>query len=568
MFVSPDKQNWYKIRSTSIKDAKINVEDYVWISLRRTKNEKYYTKLESGKPNLFLEAQVLINQYKEGDCFAAPILDKGDKFIRVGMSPGVYGIVRKSDLNNPEEYDNLDTETIYNYKIINLSKDSGRFSAYLIPLNKCDDSYQARNAKKFADNLKDVYVNERLLDRLKKEDIDYNAVVQFLKKEVTTSVLKEYISKKIREQIDNHTLAIVDGSFETVYIDLDIKNIDGVPLAARIVKNERKENTYYATSIGSMPAGYDMERFVYVDDWVAMLNELADIAAPEDWDFPDDTRHNKAILESYLKFTFYKARLDNLIEYCGDDAIFNTGLVDVKYNDIYCYLKKNNNINDVFMRRWEIGSFATLLSSAGKTLNRTFSKFPDPPAYIKPDCLEMIYYDSSKELFCDFEHIVEDNINRLPREMIRHAVRDEELLSRIKDKGDIPEDVRERIIRNPEVVRKLENDLQSSIDTAKKYCRWNYKTAIPVYYARNNNISLLLPLSGLVREGQIDIALVVERLPNGNYQGQTIFDLKMAYQDARQICRPNSEWLLPEKIIKHEDKEKNLGKDSQIRKLV
>ena len=44
------------------------------------------------------------------------------------------------------------------------------------------------------------------------------------------------------------------------------------------------------------------------------------------------------------------------------------------------------------------------------------------------------------------------------------------------------------------------------------------------------------------------MALVVERLANGNYQGQTILTLQMAYLDARQICRPNSEWLTVDNI--------------------
>ena len=41
-----------------------------------------------------------------------------------------------------------------------------------------------------------------------------------------------------------------------------------------------------------------------------------------------------------------------------------------------------------------------------------------------------------------------------------------------------------------------------------------------------------------------DVALVVEKLKDtGNYQGQTILTMKMAYQDARLVFRPNSEWL-------------------------
>uniref|UniRef100_UPI00386DD29D DUF3825 domain-containing protein n=1 Tax=Ruminococcus sp. TaxID=41978 RepID=UPI00386DD29D len=78
--------------------------------------------------------------------------------------------------------------------------------------------------------------------------------------------------------------------------------------------------------------------------------------------------------------------------------------------------------------------------------------------------------------------------------------------------------------------------------------KWNYKTAIPIYYPRVNNISLLLPLCLTNNDNKADVALVIQKLDTGNYQGQTILTLDMAYQDARQICRPNSEWLTTENI--------------------
>ena len=90
--------------------------------------------------------------------------------------------------------------------------------------------------------------------------------------------------------------------------------------------------------------------------------------------------------------------------------------------------------------------------------------------------------------------------------------------------------------------RRLRSGLEDAIDTAKRRIRWNFKTAIPSYYPRANTMSLLLPLS-LVREGHVDAALVVQLMPSGNYQGQTILTMRQAYTNARLICRPDSDWL-------------------------
>lgn len=57
----------------------------------------------------------------------------------------------------------------------------------------------------------------------------------------------------------------------------------------------------------------------------------------------------------------------------------------------------------------------------------------------------------------------------------------------------------------------------------------------------------MLPLC-LLDDETADVALVVQRNTVGNYQGQTILSLPMAYLDARQICRPDSDWLNPNRI--------------------
>ena len=80
------------------------------------------------------------------------------------------------------------------------------------------------------------------------------------------------------------------------------------------------------------------------------------------------------------------------------------------------------------------------------------------------------------------------------------------------------------------------------------------RTAIPIYYPGQKQISLLLPLA-LVDEDNIDAALVLEATDSGAYIAHTILTLEMAYTNARLITRPDSDWLMAEKISVNEDDE-------------
>ena len=107
--------------------------------------------------------------------------------------------------------------------------------------------------------------------------------------------------------------------------------------------------------------------------------------------------------------------------------------------------------------------------------------------------------------------------------------------------------------------RAIKNRFSDSLDLALKRVEWNFKTAIPMYYPSNNKMSLLLPLS-LLDDDVIDLALVTERTKSGNYLGHTILPLDWAYSNARLITRPDSDWLVADKIevaANIEDSEEN-----------
>lgn len=180
------------------------------------------------------------------------------------------------------------------------------------------------------------------------------------------------------------------------------------------------------------------------------------------------------------------------------------------------------------------------------------------------DILRDIIFDTSRaeslENGWDQNHILIDNISRLPLALIKRCCKEEDFskiednIKNIEENNDVKNNynkIQKHVEENVAFKNRLKEKIDKAIKIAIKKCEWNYKTAIPIFYHVTNSIDLLLPLclSDDEQIDNVDTALVVSReLPSGNYQGQTILTLPMAYLDARLICRPNSEWLTPEKI--------------------
>ena len=87
----------------------------------------------------------------------------------------------------------------------------------------------------------------------------------------------------------------------------------------------------------------------------------------------------------------------------------------------------------------------------------------------------------------------------------------------------------------------LQTFLKGAIDNAKQRVRRNYKAAIPQYY--RGRVQLLMPLC-LSRPDVADLALVVDN-HGAFYRAATCLTLDMAYNNARQLARPDRDWLQP-----------------------
>jgi hypothetical protein len=236
---------------------------------------------------------------------------------------------------------------------------------------------------------------------------------------------------------------------------------------------------------------------------------LANLAASETWCFAND-RDQNSILKSYLEHTFRRLKFEKKIKQnqAGSHFIFNTGLFTTKFEEIYAFFKEHRNPpatnpTQKFFIGFRKGSDIEVVSN--------FDQLPERANYFERP--EYLIFDPNKTIAINIDHIVDDNISRLPEAY----------------RGD----------RN--IMMML---LNGAIEKSKKLATLDYKIAIP--QCHNNNIQLLLPLF-ITSEETPDVALVLANI-NNSYRASTILTLRMAYNNARLIVKPGSYWLSPQSV--------------------
>lgn len=299
-----------------------------------------------------------------------------------------------------------------------------------------------------------------------------------------------------------------------------------------------------------------LESFAFLGSWSNFLGDLAAKAVDEEWDFVSSPNRKYQILQQYIKYTFSRLVHENKVCISGDKqfAAFNTGLADNHYDDIYaCFTPNESNLDTV----WRFAGFCTAASGGlGKQLVNYFNPLPMPPSYFKNK--EDLIFDHTKQLHTDFEHIIINNVKRLPTQFLYDQFFDNErareIIAKIREgvpfteKSALYDELKDIIYNNNRLFMRIQNRIKDSIELARKRVRWNYKTAVPSYFPKRDSMSLMLPLA-LCDETTPDVALVVELTRSGNYQGQTILTLPQAYIDARLMCRLTGDWLVPERIF-------------------
>lgn len=160
------------------------------------------------------------------------------------------------------------------------------------------------------------------------------------------------------------------------------------------------------------------------------------------------------------------------------------------------------------LRGFEKASSVPFLSLFGAGLPPLASYFDDPAQLV---------FDTRLPLSVNVEHVPHDP-TRFPKSL--NILTPQDLAAQVNAKA-------------PEAVERV---------------RRNYKTAIPQFYrdgkSGQGKMQLLLPVA-LLRRDQVELALAVDRLDSGVYLGRTVLPLDWAYNNARLLTRPDTDWLKP-----------------------
>ena len=256
----------------------------------------------------------------------------------------------------------------------------------------------------------------------------------------------------------------------------------------------------------------ELFKFALFPNYENAIIFLADnLADQEAWDFSDSKTKNNSILKNYLEFTFRKLQQEKKIVFTTDNkfACFNTGLVTENLEDIFAFFEEYKNPKVGFTTPF---CFKAFLKKSDNNILRHFSNsIPDVANFFdKPD---LLIFNPKCDLIPDLDHIIDDNLARFPTHL---------------QSADDAE---------------LRRQLVGAIDETKKKVRSNYKVAVPQYY--DNKIQLLLPLCLTSGSPNPDLALVTHKLNDTTYTARTCLTLRMAYNNARLIVKPQSNWLKP-----------------------
>jgi len=246
--------------------------------------------------------------------------------------------------------------------------------------------------------------------------------------------------------------------------------------------------------------------FVMMPKFTEDIEALSQLAELEDWSYKNTLpQHPNPILRNYLTYTYRRVAEEKKISITPDEGscCWNTGLITPAQEPIFVLFSKNMMAGS--QPYWHFWKFAR----KGEWEMNRFSTLPDIAHYFEDP--SVLVLDIRKELRVNIEHVVSENLTRFPVNLQS---------------------------RN---TFELQNLVKGAIDSATQRAKRNYKTAVPQYY--QGSVQLLLPLA-LTDPTRADLALVVEKFTDF-YRAATCLTLDMAYNNARQLARPDRDWLSP-----------------------
>lgn len=243
------------------------------------------------------------------------------------------------------------------------------------------------------------------------------------------------------------------------------------------------------------------------DDLNKKIDYLSQLAEEENWTV-DDTYKN-GILRYYVFYTFRQCHIQNRILYSSDKqwCCINTGLLDKHSNDIMMIFQINQKKSDKNSKEWFLKAFQT---KADRDYMEHFDNVPSLAKYT--DNIEDYYFDPDAKIVVNYEHILDDNWDRI------YSV----------------------VHMDKQVMKAL---LVGVIESSKIRVQRNMRLVVPQLY--NNKIMYLMPIYIPVNDTEtVTMALAIEKTSTGLYRANTIFTKDDAYRKARLLMKPESNWLI------------------------
>lgn len=235
-----------------------------------------------------------------------------------------------------------------------------------------------------------------------------------------------------------------------------------------------------------------------------MISYLASIAEEEKWTF--NKEEPNGLLVKYIRDTFCQCKKQNkvLVSNNGDYSCFNTGLLTPNGNDIVALFEKNSRSG---AQPWMLKGFK---DKCNREFMDLFFDIPELASYTNK--FEELYFNPEYNIVVNTDHILDDNWDRI--ESTLHL--------------------------SKAVVKTL---LVGVVEEAKMRIKRNLRLVVPQYY--RDEIMYLVPIRIPIDDDKYEtMALAVEKTSTSQYRANTIFTKEMAYEKARLLMKPESNWLI------------------------
>jgi hypothetical protein len=304
-----------------------------------------------------------------------------------------------------------------------------------------------------------------------------------------------------------------DGQADSAIFDTGFTTRAGETINCKFVANKnvgfQKWFGLFFEIVQAVKDGYTVGD-LYFRTWgeeAGFLEQVAAASIPERWTYQDyNTKQRNPVLRAYLEYTFQRLKEQNKLMTAGDKVIFNTGLINLWFKEIYVISELDDN------NPGRLVNARPCLETDREFVETFKGKRPAMATFFSR--INEVIFDPDLEVITDDQHIIDDNFERIP-EKYRQAMGKAQIYSLFR----------------------------SAVEFAKIMARRNYKLIVPQFF--HGKIQFLMPIY-LSAEftGAPDFALALERIGN-NYRGNTILTLDMAYQNARLIATPDTTWLDP-----------------------